>query len=219
MEDRRGDTDSEQQPSAPIEATRPNPYDPPTTPLAHVHPAAQNAGLFASVPLWRRFFAFVVDALALWLIVFVGGWIAMGFLILSAKFAEYHGLAVNDTVLMCEVMAFFLALLGIAVLYFAIPEGSRYGASLGKRLFSIQVVGLDGRRISRWRSAYRTLIKFVSLILWGIGAVWLLCNPRRQALHDQLAGTRVIRARSLVDLNIPDNFNTADFKLEPWMFD
>ncbi len=84
------------------------------------------------------------------------------------------------------------------------------------------VTDLDGRRLSRGRALGRTLRKFLPwelshVCIWqpsfasdpsspvftiGFAAVWLmvggnvvsiLCSPRRQALYDRLAGTRVVR--------------------------
>jgi resuscitation-promoting factor RpfA len=68
------------------------------------------------------------------------------------------------------------------------------GATLGKRLLGLRVVGPDGRRPSIARSAARALAGWVSLAFLGLGPLLALFTDSGRAVHDLLARTWVVRA-------------------------
>lgn len=77
--------------------------------------------------------------------------------------------------------------------YFAILESSPAQGTLGKLALGLQVTDLHGDPISFGRAVLRNALKFLSSLLLGTG--WLLAafTPRKQGLHDLLAGTLVLR--------------------------
>jgi uncharacterized RDD family membrane protein YckC len=84
----------------------------------------------------------------------------------------------------------------VAWAYFALMESSPAQATLGKIAFEIRVTDLSGGPISFRRASARYWLKLLSTLVFGIG--WLLAavTPHRQALHDLLAGTHVVRAQA-----------------------
>jgi uncharacterized RDD family membrane protein YckC len=83
----------------------------------------------------------------------------------------------------------FAVLLGW--LYRAGMESSRFQGTLGKLAVQIRVTDLDGNRISFEQATGRYLAKFLSVITLGVGYLMAGFTPRKQGLHDQLAGTLV----------------------------
>jgi uncharacterized RDD family membrane protein YckC len=81
-------------------------------------------------------------------------------------------------------------------LYFAFFTSSRLQATPGKALAAIKVTDLDGNRIGVGRSALRFVAALVSFALAGAGFVIAAWTPRRQALHDLIAGTVVVDANA-----------------------
>ncbi len=79
------------------------------------------------------------------------------------------------------------------LVYFSALESSRERATVGKRLLGLAVCGSDGRRLSFPRAVIRTLGKILSLLICGIGFVMPLLTPRKQALHDLLTDSVVVR--------------------------
>ncbi len=67
------------------------------------------------------------------------------------------------------------------------------GKTLGKRLFGLTVVDATGMPPRLSRSAARSLLSLLSAALLLMGYVLVLFDARRQALHDKLAGTFVVR--------------------------
>jgi uncharacterized RDD family membrane protein YckC len=94
-------------------------------------------------------------------------------------------------------MIFFLLMLPFAVaatwLYFAIQESSSEQATLGKRILGIKVIDYEGRRIGFARATGRFWGKTLSGILFNIGYIMAAFTNRKQALHDILAQTLVVR--------------------------
>ncbi|HEX4966512.1 MAG TPA: protein kinase [Thermoanaerobaculia bacterium] len=79
-------------------------------------------------------------------------------------------------------------------LYYALFESSSLTATPGKRALGMRVTDLEGRRISFGRATGRYFGKILSGIL-GLGFLAMLWSPRKQCLHDQIAGCLVLRVR------------------------
>lgn len=92
-------------------------------------------------------------------------------------------------------------LLGVADLvvpwlYYAGMESSAQQATLGKLAVGMKVTDLTGRRISFLRATGRYFAKLISALTLCIGYAMVAFTARRQALHDKIAETLVVR-RSL----------------------
>jgi uncharacterized RDD family membrane protein YckC len=84
----------------------------------------------------------------------------------------------------------FAALFGW--LYKAAMESSKFQATLGKMALSLRVVDLQGNRISFVRATGRYFAKFISVIFF-VGYIMAGFTQRKQALHDLIAKTYVLR--------------------------
>jgi uncharacterized RDD family membrane protein YckC len=67
------------------------------------------------------------------------------------------------------------------------------GQTLGKRLFDIRVVRSDGSPITYGRAFFRTILYVVSWVPFSLGFLWALWDRRKQAWHDKIVDTVVIR--------------------------
>ena len=52
---------------------------------------------------------------------------------------------------------------------------------------------MDGTRLRFVDALVRGLSAIFSLALFGLGALWILKDPERQAWHDRVAGTYVVK--------------------------
>jgi len=68
------------------------------------------------------------------------------------------------------------------------------GATLGKRLVGLRVIGPDGRPPGPGRSALRAALAVVGVALLGAGPLLALFTRSGRALHDWVAGTWVVDA-------------------------
>jgi uncharacterized RDD family membrane protein YckC len=81
--------------------------------------------------------------------------------------------------------------LGIA--YFAILEGTR-GQTIGGMALGVKVIDADtGALIGIPRGIVRNVVRIVSGLVFGLGYLWMLWDPRKQTWHDKAANTVVVR--------------------------
>jgi uncharacterized RDD family membrane protein YckC len=78
-------------------------------------------------------------------------------------------------------------------LYFAFFESSHTQATPGKIALHLTVTDIAGDSISFWRATIRFWLKVGSLAMLGIGLIVAGFTPRKQAMHDILAKTVVLK--------------------------
>lgn len=78
-------------------------------------------------------------------------------------------------------------------LYFTLSESSASQATLGKKALGLVVTDESGRRISFGRANGRYFGKIISGLLLLIGYLMAAFTDRKQALHDIMAGTLVLK--------------------------
>jgi uncharacterized RDD family membrane protein YckC len=131
--------------------------------------AAQAYGGF-----WIRFLAYLVDSVILFTALLVLG--------AGAAFAGGSGMTVLGV----------LCIVG-PLLYWALMQASARQATFGKALLGLKVTDSDGERLSIVRSLAREVAKIVSAIPLLLGFLLAAFTGRKQALHDMIAGTTVVR--------------------------
>jgi uncharacterized RDD family membrane protein YckC len=67
------------------------------------------------------------------------------------------------------------------------------GSTIGGIVFDLRVVRLDGREIDWETAIVRALGCFLSLAVAGLGFFWIAFDDNKQAWHDKIAGTVVVR--------------------------
>ncbi len=80
----------------------------------------------------------------------------------------------------------------IPLLYFALMEGTS-GATVGKMITGIRVRRKDGGKISMVTAVLRHLGRIVSTIIFMLGYLLAFVDGKRQALHDKIANTLVLK--------------------------
>lgn len=137
---------------------------------------------------WRRFAAHALDFTVLGLF-----WMLAGVLL----FLGITALGLEMPVALADAEQYepYWNLLTLLVgwLYFALQESSWQQATIGKRLIGIEVSDLAGERISFLRATGRYAASALSYLTLGIGFIMAGFTARRQALHDMVAGTLVVR--------------------------
>jgi uncharacterized RDD family membrane protein YckC len=74
------------------------------------------------------------------------------------------------------------------------------GSTVGGIVFHLQVVRVDGRPIDWETAIVRALGCFLSLVVAGLGFFWIAFDSGKQAWHDKIAGTAVVRVPRAVPL-------------------
>ena len=81
-------------------------------------------------------------------------------------------------------------------LYSALMESSAKQATVGKMALGIIVTDLEGRKIGFGRATGRYFAKILSALILGIGFLMAGFTERKQALHDMVASTLVVKAEA-----------------------
>lgn len=81
-------------------------------------------------------------------------------------------------------------------LYCALFESGGWQATPGKRMLGIRVTTLSGERISFGRATGRYFGKILSTLIFYIGFIMAGITDKKQALHDKLAETLVLRGNA-----------------------
>lgn len=138
-------------------------------------------GEFELAPFGKRAGAIIIDGLIL----------SMGNWLIDRVALEF----VANVLGSWERASFILALLELVIgwLYFVLLETSQKQATLGKMLVEIKVTDINGNRLGFGQATGRYFSKMISLIILGVGFLFPLWTPRKQALHDIIAGTLVLR--------------------------
>lgn len=152
---------------------------------------------------WKRVVAYLVDAIVLYfpnMLIdrMLGGAAA------QATLEQQLSAAVGDVQRMLEAYQHYYVvmwpamLIGaiVAWLYFAVCESSPWQATVGKLALGIRVTDLEGRRISFPRALGRYGAKLISFLIVFIGVLMVAWTPRKQGLHDLMAGTLVLNGRA-----------------------
>jgi uncharacterized RDD family membrane protein YckC len=148
---------------------------------------------------WLRFLAYIVDAIILGACV---GPILVGIAMAMGVGSSLRSLPRGDDSLAWTPAMFGFGFLSICVLvglvggwlYHALLESSEWQATAGKKVLGLAVTDLAGRRISFARASGRHFGKIVtSLIPLGIGYILAGITEKKQAIHDMLAGSLVMR--------------------------
>jgi uncharacterized RDD family membrane protein YckC len=143
------------------------------------------AGPLPYAGFWIRFVAWLIDFILLMCVQFVSG-IFIGFLAVAGSSTNGISRGINDG-------AGFIGLL-VGWLYFALMTSSSKQATLGMMAFGLRVTDLYGRRISFGRATGRHFAAILSGCLFCVGYLMIAFTEKKQALHDQIAGTLVLNS-------------------------
>jgi uncharacterized RDD family membrane protein YckC len=169
-------------------------YVPPASP-AWQAPATRAPVSYAG--FWLRFVALVIDLIVIYFvraILFMPFGLGTG---LHGWHGMFHGSHPQDLGELMPMLglAIRIAMISAVIqwLYFALSESSSWQATLGKKALGLSVTDLEGRRIGFGRATGRYFAKLLSSLILFIG--WLMAGftEKKQALHDMIAGTLVLR--------------------------
>lgn len=195
-------------------AFTPPPPVSPALPAVAVSPASPPAYSYAATMqppthlayggFWLRFVAYLIDSLIISAVVFVAAFfVALFFMMIGALIgANFSQMTSSNsenanpaTVVLMILMELVIwgMVMVLTWLYFAKLESGPEQATYGKRVMGLRVTDLAGQRIGFGRATGRFFGKFISGMILEIGFIMAGFTERKQALHDMIAGTLVVR--------------------------
>jgi uncharacterized RDD family membrane protein YckC len=150
---------------------------------------------------WLRFVAYLIDGLI----------VSVGIIALFIPVAILTGLAAHvrtlqdaprhgqvDPAVVVALLSIIFTFAAVALLitwlYHAYFDSSSWQATPGKRAMNLYVTDLSGQPITFLNATGRHFAKIITgLIPFAIGYIMVAFTERRQALHDMIASTLVLR--------------------------
>jgi uncharacterized RDD family membrane protein YckC len=144
---------------------------------------------------WMRFLALIIDRIVVGVVTTPFVFLIMKDVIFNAA---RNGDREPDPAMVISMLGhvFTLAIASVAVswLYEAWLLSSDRQATVGKMAVGLKVTDLNGQRISFARATGRFFAKIVSSMTLLIGFIMAAFTERKQALHDMMAGTIVLKS-------------------------
>ncbi len=142
-----------------------------------------------------RFIAIIIDSLVVGIVTGPITMVAQVALGVGGGFLSDKGEINPGNLAMIAGFVAFIVVFSVAAhaLYEAILTASSKQATVGKMVFRMKVTDMEGKRISIPRAFGRHFAKYISSMTLLIGYLIQPFTARRQALHDIIAGTLVIR--------------------------
>ena len=151
---------------------------------------------------WPRVAAHILDNLivsvpfvAVWMVFFT---MFMGSTVFMQNFPKNSeaGQAVSVGVMLSFFFLYIAFLVGRLILvwlYHAILESGSHQATWGKRAMGLKVTGKNGERIGFGHASGRYFSSLITGMTMGVGYLMVAFTERKQALHDMIADTLVVK--------------------------
>jgi len=139
----------------------------------------------------RRFGAAVVDTTVL---LFLGWSISEMFgagysqIFQAASYEELLSLSQSNAGIVSTLVG-----IGVGVLYFVILQTYMNGATLGKKLYGLRIQKTSGEKLNYLGATVRYIGTYLSGVILYIGYIMVIFDAKKQALHDKIASTVVVR--------------------------
>lgn len=150
--------------------------------MAHAVEAPDMQTQTSYAGFWIRFVAYIIDGIILGIVTFPLG------IIFPAVTMDGVIPIMNTTNMMITQVLSVAIFLG----YFIFMEGSK-ATTIGKMALGLTIIDESGNPITMGKAVPRNLGKIVSSLILMIGYIMAGFDPRKQALHDKLAKTFVVK--------------------------
>jgi uncharacterized RDD family membrane protein YckC len=173
------------------------------TPAGSVAAAYSGGTMAAALPspyagFWLRVVAHIIDVVVL--LVVYGILFLIGIAMVGVGSIENmarnmdHGNAEPPAALITMLVFVFILAVFASWIYYAYMESSPNQGTLGKMALGLIVTDLQGRRIGFGHATGRFFSKIITgMIPLGIGYIMAGFTEKKQALHDMIAATLVLR--------------------------
>lgn len=149
---------------------------------------------------WLRFVAVIIDGIILGAVQFLAIMPVLGLMGIGVV-DNMENFDSSDQAETMSMMASVMAVAGIAqvvflviqTLYYSLMESSKYQASIGKMVLGLKVTDINGNKLDFSKALVRNLCKIISSMILLIGYLMAAFTEKKQALHDMIANTLVVK--------------------------
>lgn len=153
---------------------------------------------------WMRLVAIIIDGIIIGIIqsfVIIPILAAIGFGFIGTMQTMDMNDPNNVAGMLGAVMAvagtYWILAMCIQVLYFSFMESSKWQATIGKMALGLMVTDMNGVKLDFGKAFVRNICKIISNFTLLIGYIMAGFTDKKQALHDIIAGTLVVKKNSV----------------------
>lgn len=149
---------------------------------------------------WLRFVAVIIDGIILGAVQFIAVMPVLGLMGIGVV-DNMENFDSSDQAEAMSMMVSMMAMAGVAqvvfiviqTLYYSLMESSNYQASIGKMVLGLKVTDINGNKLDFSKALVRNLCKIISSMILLIGYLMAAFTEKKQALHDMIANTLVVK--------------------------
>ncbi len=148
----------------------------------------------------RRLVAIIIDSILLGCVQFIAIMPILGIMGIGVA-NEIQNLEPGDEAQAMSMVGSMMAVAGVAqvvfiviqTLYFSLMESSNMQATVGKMVLGIKVTDMNGNKLDFTKALVRNLCRILSSMILFIGYLMAAFTEKKQALHDMIANTLVVK--------------------------
>jgi uncharacterized RDD family membrane protein YckC len=166
--------------------------------MQRVREGGQAIGVRRYAGFWIRFVALIIDAIILGVVGMIVGIPVRLLLGVSAVSVSQS----QDPSALAAMLPAMMGMLGVSMLInvvigvcYDVYFVSQKGGTIGKLALGLQIIRVDGSRLSVGQAAGRYFSKILSAIILYIGFIMAGFDPEKRALHDRIVGSLVIYSK------------------------
>ena len=148
---------------------------------------------------WLRFVALIIDSIIIgvaqsFIIVPVLGIMGMDMAnnLQTGEMSEAEAIGMIGSMMATMGTTILISSI-ISILYFTFMEASKFQGTVGKIALSLKVTDLSGGKLDFSKALVRNLCKIISQVTMFIGYIMAGFTEKKQALHDMIASTLVVK--------------------------
>jgi len=149
---------------------------------------------------WMRFLAVIIDGILIGIV----RWIVIAPILVSMGIgvaSEIQHLDSDDPTTALPIIGTIAAFAGISalistiiwILYYTLMETSKYQGTVGKIALGLIVTDTNGNKLDFSKALVRNICKIISSMILFIGYIMAGFTDKKQALHDMIANTLVVK--------------------------
>ncbi len=148
---------------------------------------------------WIRFVAYVIDSIIISFLEFlivlpILGLFGVKIIELSTiRDLEYADPDLYVPIFVSAIIGLSLSVLLITWFYYALLQSGARQATVGKMALRLKVTDVNGERLTFARASLRYFSKILSGLFMMLGYIMVGFTEKKQALHDIIANTYVVR--------------------------
>ncbi len=150
---------------------------------------------------WLRFVAYVIDYIIIYVaqsFVLVPILAALGLSVAATPSLFDDSMTTEEAIGLAGVIMGFVGVamfitVAIQIIYYSVMESSKSQATVGKMVLGLKVTDVNGNRLDFGKALIRQLGKIVSGFILFIGYIMAGFTDKKQALHDMIASTLVVK--------------------------